>query len=334
MSSDAASSTLPTSQQDEGNIGPDRALQVRKAIYSHAPLTAGDMALVLDTARRAGPQPCQEWRALFSEAMTDYVVHQNDPADYIPQAKADWLVANLADHGGICSRAEFEMLIDVMTHAFDVPPFLSAFALNEIKTAIISGRRDAITAEDHPPGVVTKADVEALRAVLYAAKTGTPGHVTRNEAEVLFDIAHATTQSDPSFDDLFARAVGNYLMAINLHAPDVAEALHFEKWLDEKDDFHSFWSRMFSHSADEAPAGAADAGLAEQVVSDEIARNESEQITGSGADWVIAHLTRGGALSSAEQQLLRFLDEQALSIAAPLRELIDKANGPALSKSA
>ena len=337
MSSDAVSSTLATSP-DDGNIGPDRALQVRKAIYSHDLLTAEDMNLVLGTARRAGPRPCPEWTALFSEALTDYVVHQNDPPDYIPQAKADWLAASLADNGGICSRAEFAMLIDVMTHALDVPTSLTAFALNEIKTAIVSGRRDAITGEDHPAGVVTRSDVEALRAVLYAAKTGTPGHVTRDEAEVLFEIAHAVTQTDPSFDELFARAVGNYLMALSLHAPEAAEALHFEKWLDEKDDFRGFWSRMFNHAPDEnslpAPVEAAETDLAGQVVSDEMLRNESEQIGDSNAAWVVAHLTHREELSPAELRLLQFLDEQALSIAAPLRELIDRANGAALSKSA
>jgi hypothetical protein len=264
--------------------------------------------------------------------LTDYVVHQNDPSDYIPQNKADWLTARLAKNGGICSRTEFEMLINVMTHALGVPTSLSTFALCEIKTAIIKGRRDAITGEDHPPGVVTKVDVEALRAVLYAAKTGTPGHVTREEAEVLFEIAHATSQADPSFDELFARAIGNYLMAINLHVPDAVEALHFEKWLDEKEDLSGFLSRILhrspvnSFNVFESPAEAGEADMVRQDANDRTLRNESERITDSEAAWVIAHLTHEGELSSAERRLLQFLEAQALSIAPPLRALIDKAN--------
>jgi hypothetical protein len=328
---------LVASRDDEGVV-PETALQVRKAIYSHDQLTVSDMDLVLGIARKAGRQPCPEWTAVFCDALTDYVVHQNDPADYIPQEKADWLTATLAKNGGVCSRTEFEMLIDVMTHALGVPTSLSTFALSEIKTAIIKGRRDAITGEDHPAGIVTKADVEALRAVLYAAKTGTPGHVTRDEAEVLFEIAHATSQADPSFDELFARAIANYLMAINLHVPDAAEALHFEKWLDEKEDLAGFWSRMFhglptgnSFNVFESPAKAYEADMARQDADDRTLLHERENITDSEAAWVIAHLTHEGELSSAEKRLLQFLEAQALSIAPPLRALIDKENLAAVS---
>src|SRR5579871_3392605 len=243
-SSAATRSRAMAMSASASGIDPATALQVRRAIYSHDPLTRADMDLVFATARKAGPAPCAEWVSLFCEAVTDYVVHQNEPADYIPAAKVDWLVQTLTENGGIASRAEFDMLIDVMTHALGVPTSLSGFALREIETAITQGRRGAITGEDHAAGVVTKADVEALRAVLYAAKTGTAEHVTREEAEALFDIAHAAKQVDPAFNDLFARAVGNYLMAINAHVPDAAEALHFDKWLDEKDTLPGFLSRM------------------------------------------------------------------------------------------
>jgi hypothetical protein len=309
-------------------IDPATALQVRRAIYAHDPLTRADMDLVFATARKAGPAPCAEWASLFSEAVTDYVVHQNEPADYIPQVKADWLVQTLTDNGGIASRAEFGMLIDVMTHALGVPASLSSFALREIKTAIVEGRCGAITGEDHPAGVVTRADVEALRAVLYAATTGTAEHITREEAEALFDIAHAAKQADPAFDDLFARAVGNYLMAIKVHVPDAAEALHFDKWLDETDTLPGFLSRMLKGApAGESPGFESD--LAKQDAADAAARAESEKVTDAEASWVIAHLTRDGGLTAAETRLLQFLGAEATSVAPALRPLIDRAKAAA-----
>jgi hypothetical protein len=336
-SSDLSAGPIASPTND---VVPAAVLQVRKAIYSHDQLTLSDMDIVFDIARKAGRKPCPELTSLFCEALTDYVVHQNVPCDYIPQDKADWLAANLAKYGGISSKAEFEMLIDVTTHALGVPTSLSTFALREIKAAIVSGRRGAITDEDHPAGVVTKTDVEALRAVLYAAKVGTPDHVTQEEAEVLFEIAHATsqTQADPSFDQLFARAVGNYLLAINLHVPDAAEALHFEKWIDEKDSLPGFLSQML-HRAPSAnsfnilksPAEAYEADMAKREADDEASRSESEKITDAEADWVIAHLTRGGELTSAEKRLLQFLGAEALSIAPSLRAFIEKANVTAVS---
>ena len=312
-------------------VVPETALAVRKTIYSHGDLTPSDMDLVFAVARKAGRDPGPEWTSLFSEALTDYVVHQNVPEDYISQNKADWLTGQLTKSGGISSKAEFAMLIDVMTTALGVPPSLSTFALQEIKTAIVNGRRDAISDEDHPAGVVTKSDVEALRAVLYAATTGTVGHVTEEEAEALFDIAHATAaaQVDPSFDDLFARAVGNYLMAINFHVPDAAETLHREKWLDQEESMSGFVSRMLKRAPKgnefnvfKSPGQAFEEDMGRLDAGDEVARAESEKITDTEAKWVVAHLTRGGELTSAEKRLLQFLGAEAASMPPALRKLI------------
>jgi hypothetical protein len=299
------------------------------------------MDLVFDVARKAGREPCPEWTGLFCEALTDYVVHQNVPADYIPQDKADWLVAKLKQSGGISSKTEFEMLIDVMTHALGVPASLSTFGLSEIATAIMKGRRAVISGEDHPAGVVTKTDVEALRAVLYAAKAGSAGHVTKDQAEVLFQIAHSASRVDASFDELFARAVGNYLMGISVHVPDAAEALHFEKWLDEKESLPGFWSRMLhpvpssaSFDVFKSPSEAFEADMAARDVYDLALRNESEKITETEAAWVIAHLSRDGELSSAERRLLQFLGEESPAIAPSLRGLIDGKTAGTVGKDA
>jgi len=333
-----ANSDLPAAANGspaEGAVAPATALQIRKTIYSHDPLTRSDMALVLAVARRAGRDPCPEWTSLFSEALTDYVVHQNVPPDYIPQEKADWLVAELKRGGGISSKSEFAMLIDVMTSALEVPPSLATFALKEIETAIVEGRRDAITGEDHPAGVVTKSDVEALRAVLYAATTGSVGHVSQEEAEALFAVAHATAGArvDPSFDDLFARAVGNYLLAISLRLPDARQALHREHWLDEKETMSGVVKRMFSRATGAepfnvlmSPGQAYEADMAKLDAEDAASRADSETITTSEANWVIAHLTRGGDLTSAERRLLQFLGAEAASIPPMLRALVDEAN--------
>ncbi|MGZ3408990.1 MAG: hypothetical protein ACXWKC_00540 [Xanthobacteraceae bacterium] len=325
-------------------VDPVTARDVRRAIYSHDVLTSADMDLVFEVARRAGSKPCAEWISIFCESVTDFVVHQNAPRDYISQQKADWLAAKLAGNGGIASKSEFDMLIDVMTHALGVPPSLSAFALREIKTAIIEGRRDIYSNEDHPSGSITKDDVEAIRAVLYAATTGSPGHVTQDEAEVLFEIAHATAGAkvDPSFDDLFARAIGNYLMAINWHVPDAGEALHREKWLDEEESLSGFMSRILhgtsgssSFNVMMSPAEAFDADLAKRDAEDRMLRSETEQITKPEADWVLAHLNREGELTSSERRLLQFLGTEAPSVPALLRTLIEKLGlGSAASRVA
>jgi hypothetical protein len=311
------------------------ALEVRRAIYSHEPLNPGDMDLVFSGIRKAGKSPDPEWTSLFSEALTDFVVHQNDPPDYVSGEKSDWLMNKLREGGGISSKAEFAMVIDVMNHALGVPPKLSAFALREIATAITKGRRTAFTDEDHPAGVATKPDADALRAVLYAATTGSVCHVTREEAEVLFEIANATVDGkvDPAFEDLFARAIGNYLMAISLHAPGMADALHREKWLDEREALPGFFSRIFGNHAKmgfsdmlKTPLQAAEAGMAKLNAEDERARAASEEITEPEADWVVEQLLRDGKISSAETKLLQWLANEAHALPPKLKALLDKTN--------
>jgi hypothetical protein len=322
-------------QSATGGINAGQALEIRRAIYSHDALTPADMDLVFRTQRGSTGPDSPEWTALLSEAATDYVVHQNDPPDYIPQAKADWLAAKLTETGAIATAAEFALLIDVMKSAADVPPSLSAFALGEIETAIVSGRRTAIGGEDHAAGTVTQADVEALRSVLYAAKTGSVGHVTREEAEALFDIAHATASGacDPAFSELFARAVGNYLTAICWHEPDREQALHREHWLDAHETIFQFLMHRPAPGQGESvrelmksPLDEADADAAAENAQDDAARAERSKITEDDAAWVIAHLTREGPLSAAETRLLQWLGAETSSMPPSLRTLIETAN--------
>ena len=318
-----------------GGSSAGHALEIRRTSYSHDPLTPADMDLVFRTQRSSAGADCAEWTALFAEAVTDYVVHQNDPPDYIPQAKADWLAAKLTETGGIATAAEFAVLIDVMKSALDVPPSLSAFALGEIENAIVSGRRTAIGGGDHAAGTATNADVEALRSVLYAAKTGSVGHVTREEAEALFDIAHATASGacDPAFGELFARAIGNYLTAICWHEPGREQALHREHWLDAHETLFQFLMHRPAPGQAESvralmqsPLDQADADMEAEEHQDDAARAERAKITDDEADWVIAHLTRQGPLSAAETRLLQWLGAEAAGMPPRLRTLIDTAN--------
>jgi hypothetical protein len=316
-------------------ISAGQALEIRRTIYSHDRLTPADMDLVFRTQHGSTGPDSAEWTQLFSEAVTDYVVHQNDPADYIPEAKADWLAAKLTEMGSIATASEFAVLIDVMKSALGVPPSLSAFALKEIENAIVSGRRTAIGGEDHAAGAVTKADVEALRSVLYAAKSGSVGHVSREEAEALFDIAHATASGacDPAFGELFARAVGNYLTAICWHQPDREQALHREHWLDAHETLFQFLMHRPAPGQAESvrtlmqsPLDSAEADMEAEVRQDDAARAEKAKIAEDEADWVIAHLTRQGPLSAAEARLLQWLGAETSAMPAKLRTIIETTN--------
>jgi len=321
-----------------GGLGPAAVLDLRRAIYAKGGVTRDDLTQLLARGRVAGPGACLEFGGLLAEAATDLLVRQVDPPGYVAQADADWLTGQLAEGGGLSCRAEFAMLVEVLRQAVSAPPALGGFAVREVEQAILTGRRAATGQADHAPGVVTSADVEALRDLVFAPTEGSSLHVTRESAEALFDIAHATAgaPNDPGFDDLFAKAIGNYLMGLSFRwTPTAAEAREHAEWADHATRFADFFSRMVEQPLARRFGGPSAATksvdeldeqlFAEENAADARALKGAGVIAASDADWMIAHLSRGGQLSPAEQRLLGFLAQEAASMPPALRALVGKA---------
>ena len=185
-----------------------------------------------------------DYAQLLCDIAIDLLVNQADPPEYVSAADADWLIAAVRARK-LPVMVEFQLLTQVMHYAVSIPPALSAFCLAELEKVIIEG------APDHPAGVIQPSDTEALREAVFATDEGSSQHVTRDEAEALFRIAHATAgrDNDPEFDGFFAKAVGNYLMGIAFHGtPSVADEQQLERFEDEKPaGFGGFLHSMFSN---------------------------------------------------------------------------------------
>ena len=309
------------------------ALALRRAVYGKGDATRADFENLLARGREAGAGA--EFAALVAEVATDVLVRQVDPVGYVTEADAAWLVARLSEGGGLACRAEFETLKAIFGHAVSVPPVLTAFAVREVEKAILTGRRDAMGGVDHEPGVVTREDVEALRAMAFAPTQGSSLHVDKGTAEALFDIAHATATAanDPEFAEFFARAVGNYLMGVAFAGtPDRVAVLRHEAELEKPTGFGGFFAAMtrgpsraeIADALESTEAEEEDAYLRENLDTERRLR-EAENVGGDQARWIIAHLTRGGPLTDAEKRLLRFLADEAPSTPPELTALLDRA---------
>jgi hypothetical protein len=319
-----------------GTLDAAAVSNLRRSIYSKDRVTRADFLALLTAGRAAGPDTCPEYADLLAEVATDLLVRQSDPPGYIVSSDADWLIGQLND-GGLSCAAEFPMLASVLRYAVSTPPALATFAVREVEKAILSGHRTATGEADHPPGIVTASDIEILRSLVFASTEGSSLHVTRESAEALFDIAHATAgaPNDASFDDFFAKAIGNYLMGAAFRwTPTAADARAHQHWSDRPASFADFFAEMV-----EKPLGERFGGLvAETKIVDEIdeavfAREnaadaaeirDAAALKPSTADWVIAHLTRDGPLSSPEKRLLGFLAKEATAMPPSLRALIEK----------
>lgn len=318
----------------EAGAASSEALALRRAVYGRGAASRADFEMLLSHAGQLGSDP--EFVTLLCDVAVDVFLLQADPEYYLTDADSAYLVDRLGRDGGLTSAAEFAVLKAVIGHAVDEPPALAQFALREVEKAILTGRRDALGGAEHPAGVVTDNDVEALRAILFAPSHGSALHVTRESAEALFDIAHATATADnaPEFPDLFARAVGNYLMGVEvIGAPTREEALAVERELNRPaDGFLGFLSSMMHAPTAQQIGDALESVNGEVEDRDALINDATDRalearsvIDAGEAQWVIAHLTRGGALTPAERRLLAFLKEEAASAPPELMALYDQA---------
>jgi hypothetical protein len=310
---------------------------LRRSIYSKDRVMRADFSRLLAAGRAAGPGACPEYADLLAEVATDLLVRQSDPPGYIASSDADWLIGQFTDGGGLSCAAEFAMLASVIRYAVSAPPVLATFAVREVEKVILSGHRAATGEADHAPGIVTANDVEILRSLVFAPTEGSSLHVTRESAEALFDIAHATAgaPNDASFDDFFAKAIGNYLMGVAFHwTPTAADARAHQRWSDRPASFADFFAEMVEKPLGERFGGLAaktktvdeidEALFARENAADAAEIKDASVLKANAADWVIAHLTRGGSLSSAEKCLLGFLAKEASAMPPSLRILVEK----------
>jgi hypothetical protein len=299
-------------------IDDQAALTLRRQIYAVGQATKADLIRLIEMGRSESAPQSRAFTDLLCDVALDSLLNEVDPPNYIQPGDADWLVKRLSKDGGLANPAEYQMLIRVIRQAVSVPPALAAFAVAQIERAIIAG------AARHPSGVVTQAALDALRIVVYAATEGSSLHVTRDSAEALFRMADALADAaNPAFEDLFARAIGNYVMGIAFRwTPSAGERKQVDQWLDSPaPSLGEFMSSMldFSRIGDEEDTDAV------QNAADERERARAEKIDAGEAEWLIARLNRDGRISAAEKRLLRFIKEESPSIAPALAALIDKA---------
>lgn len=300
-----------------GRIEPADVRALRGLHYADGLVDPAEADFVFDLEQRVR-EVVPDWSDFFVEAMTDHVVMQTEPHGYVGGETAQWLIGRLNEDGRIRSETELELLVRIVETARAVPFRLSAMALEEVRRAVVDGsgltRHGALA-----PGHITMAEVALVRRVLYGAGGEGGVAVSREEAEALFDIDDAVGHADnaETWATLFAKAVGNYLMAAVLHeTPSREDALRRQAWLDAPDDGTSFLDRFVDGLTG---IGNLIEGLT-QSLGDKVeqahretnarrarAIEEAERLSDGEVDWLVARMGRNGRLSRAEMALVEFL---------------------------
>ena len=235
--------------------------------------------------------------------------------------------------------AEIELLINIVEKANEVTPAFSAYALRLVKDMVIYADGTDARGRLHAGMRVTEADVDSLQRILWGA--GSEGHtaVSLAEAEALFAISHATAgaDNDPRFDEMFARAVGNYLLgATGRSVPPRGVALRRESEGAYRADVVGVLSgalagvtkvgsaRNVLNTIMEAMDDPMDVAFERSNFERDVAIDAVEIMTPQKAGWLIEHVGQNGVMTAPEKALVRFVAREAGTIDPSLKPLIDK----------
>ncbi|TIW77317.1 MAG: hypothetical protein E5V52_17680, partial [Mesorhizobium sp.] len=123
-------------------------------------------------------------------------------------------VRTVSRDGMVDSRTALELLVHVLEEAKSSPGQLSAYALEQVAHAVIGGKGPLMIGGELVPGLIARAEVDLLRRILHAFGGDGNIAITKAEAEVLFRINDRTAaaDNDPSWNELFVKAIANYIM--------------------------------------------------------------------------------------------------------------------------
>lgn len=316
-----------------GEITADDVLTLRREVFPDGvvSLAEADAIFRLDHAcARKAP----EWTRFYVDALTDYFVWQSEPRGYVGDAQGRDLIARVTHDGHIDAASELELLLNVVHWCEQCPDALGVLALKAVKESVLTPPTAAY-GSNRAPAVITGEDVELLRRVLYAP--GSPGGftVSREEADVLFDLDRATAgqTNAPTWPDLFAKGVANALMFPRgprvVPSPDVM--LRREKWLDERpgignllmDTGKSLAKGNVAFDAIFGTREAREARAAEERRVNEALQREA--IDAEEARWLVAQVAKGQGLSEGVVRLLKFIKDNAPRIDPALAPLLARA---------
>lgn len=331
-----AASPLVASLMASGQITPQDVLALRRDVFHDGLVSPAEVELMFQLDEAAGATS-PEWRAFFIEALVDHVVRQVEPEGYVSAEQATWLVNRIRADGRIEVATELELLIRIMETARQVPPALAAEALGCVRKHVVHGDNMDRDGCGGSPGVVDARDVAMLRRVLFAAAGEAGLAVSRAEAEMLFaiDRAVARARNDAGWADLFARAVGNYLMSASIHdTPDREVVLRRQKWLDAPTPgIGGFLGGMLGGVLNprEAFSGLGgmvgdpvEAGFAVENLRDALTLEDAAEITEGELAWMTRMLAEPGEGSEARRALKRFIEADAVEPTPQLQAVLER----------
>ena len=216
---------------------------------------------------------------------------------------------------------EIGLLVKLMETAVSTPADMSRFVGGHIKSAIVNKPGGA---------VVDKDDTALLRRFLFAAGGDGNVAVTRDEAELLFDINDATqsAQHCAAWTELFVLGLINHLMAhLGYSAPSREEAFRRDAWArDHSVNVGGFFKRMVSGGVSAIfNAYGSKSVYAEQNAEREKGVAAAAKIAPEEADWLASRIGKDGGFDANERRLIERMRDLEKELPDALKALLERA---------
>jgi hypothetical protein len=287
----------------------------------------------------ASENQCSEWHNFFVEALTDFAVHQMEPRGYVSVENGEWLIRQMQRDGNINVANEMELLVTTIEKASECPNFLINYVLEQVARMVITGEGELLSGEKITKGVIGRAEAELLRRVIYAVSGENSIAISRNEAEVLFELNDKTIEmkNHPAWHDLFVKAIANHLMAVSGYAmPDRQTAFAREEWLNETEiDVAGTLKKALSSFSSLFKSGGMDQVFtSDQQRLDQAWGKRNAEFDQKNADavvidrdeshWIVDRIGRDGVIHENEKALVQFLKDESPQIHPSLQPLLNK----------
>lgn len=304
-----------------GRVEADEVLALRRQVFSEFTVTLQEVDLLFRIDETlAGAST--EWQVFFVEAVTDWLVRQQEPSGYISTQQADWLIARIGRDGRVLRATELEVVVKALELADEAPAALSAFGLSLIARSLVE-----------TGAAITAADVGYMRRLVFAMSGPGSLSVTKEEAEALFDLNDQSRgqENDPAWTDFFKRAVANAVTAsAGWSSPGRAKAMSRQAWLraPESDPIGLVSDTM------KAVGGLSPSVIREALFGDDMAEynahlgrrqaadEDALPVSQDEAGWLLARIGKDETFDVNERALVSFLRDLSPTIHTSLVPLI------------
>src|SRR4029078_7538144 len=139
-----------------GSIKDADVLKLRRNYYDDGSISAEE-ADVIVALNAACPLQAPAWADCSIETITDYLVEQAEPRGYLTAENAQWLIERIGNEGGVNSKTELELLVNVLDKARWAPQSLVRFALEQVRDAVLDGTGPLRSGQKLAAGIVSGA---------------------------------------------------------------------------------------------------------------------------------------------------------------------------------